>query len=85
MVGSRCSMVCTEAVTKPSNSALDVPVQLAVLDRDGRLRRQGRRERHAVVVERDHLRGGDLGRVEPHVGIALAVDQLQHADDLVAV
>ncbi len=65
-----------EALEQP----LDGFVELAVLDRDGRLPRQRLDQLHRVRAEGDDLAGGLRRIVEDGGGVALAVDQLQHAD-----
>ena len=70
---------------EPLEQPLDVLVQLAVLDGHGSLRCDGARELHAPLVEGTDVALDGLGRREPQVRRPLAIDQLQHAHDLVAV
>ena len=70
---------------EPLEQPLDVLVEPAVLDRHRGLRRERAHQLDGALVVRQHLALDDLGRRQSHVGVALAVDELQHADDLVAV
>ena len=70
---------------EPFEQPLDVLVQPAVLDGHRRLRRERAHELDGALVVRQHLAVHHLRRRQLGVGVALAIDELQHADDLVAV
>ena len=70
-----------ESLEKP----FDVSVEQAVLDRNRSLRRESAGQLQIVGRVGDDLPFGDLCRRQRDVGRPLAVDELKHAHDFVAV
>ena len=70
-------------VHEPLEQPLDAFVELAVLDGDGRLSRQGRHQFHESAGEGPHLPAKIVHGLELRLELPLAIQQLQHADDLV--
>ncbi len=86
VVGSRWSMAVTDGgLDEALEDQLDLPVQPRVLEGDGRLTGERADEPDlAVGIREDPAAGGWLVG-DPRRRLALTVDELEHADHLVAV
>ena len=70
---------------EPLEQVLDVPVELAVLDRDGCLTREGLNDLDLALAVGEYVRIGVVIVVDDRARVALAVDQLKHAHHPVAM